>query len=113
MFGSETFPARAHRLLGGDIIELNATNSKHWMAVRDEHAKFSDDQIERELRWIIQHGYRWRPAPAPVDAAACSRIIATMHAMRQQPGLYGGAASVESLCAIGEGLISNSQDRAA
>ena len=101
----ETFPARAQRLLGADFTALNASNYRHWMAVREEHAKFDDDHVRRELRWIIENGYRWRPAPQPIDEAAVSRIVATMSRMRQAPGLYGGAAAVDAMCSIGEAMI--------
>lgn len=101
----ESWPARMERLLGSDVLKIGAGQIGAAMSLRDDAGRMSDNDVRRELYWILENGYRWRPAPQPIDEAAVSRIVATMSRMRQAPGLYGGAAAVDAMCSIGEAMI--------
>lgn len=106
--GGEGWPNRMERLLGRDLLRINASNVSAVMGLRNDAADMSDAEVERELRWAIEHGYRWRPEPAKLDAAAIKRITATMMRVRKAPGLFGGGAAAEALCSMGEAAIAGS-----
>ena len=102
----ESWTNRMERLIGAEMmLGINSSNVSAVMSLRDHAIDMSDDQLERQLRWAIKHGYRWRPEPAKLDDAAVTRITATMMRIRKAPGLYGGGAAAEALCSMGEAAI--------
>ena len=101
----ESWPDRLERLLGRDTLQIGAGHIGAVMSLRDDAARMSDQEVTAELRWILERGYRWRPEPAQMDAAAASRVATTTMHMRREPSRYGGHATVECLCRIGEAMM--------
>jgi hypothetical protein len=101
----EPWPARVSRLLGQDVTSIGAGHITAVMSLKADASRMTDQEVARELRFILEHGYRWRPTPEPIDDKARARLTATMMAMRKTPGLYGGAAAVDAMCAMAESMV--------
>lgn len=98
----ESFLGRMRRLLGDDQYRIGSGTIALVLSLKADHQRMSDAELERELRWIIEHGYRWRPAPKPIDDAARARIAANLRHIRSAMG-EGGMGG--SLIAIGEAML--------
>jgi hypothetical protein len=68
----------------------------------------TDPEVEAELRWIIEHGYRRIPKPRPLSNARQREMIEQMRAMRAKLG--GPAAFKAAMIHIGEDMIQRSAD---
>jgi hypothetical protein len=85
-------------------VSIGAGQITAVMSLKADAGRMTDADLERELRWILQHGY----------AGARSRVASTMpgargsrhgHGHAALARLYGGKQAADAMCSIGEAMI--------
>ena len=96
----ESWPDKLTRLLGADVFKIGAAHIGLVLALKDEADRMSDRDLEGELRFILEHGYRRRPEPKPVNVARLTQQLMQFRAENAHPALLR----------IGEAMLERAQE---